>query len=99
TRSKRDWSSDVCSSDLDCAAGEPGRLHLDEGDQVPLPRNQVDLLVPHAEPVRQDVPAAGQQILDRLFLTGESPFVAVVGPREWRLEERRVGQDDRGVSG
>src|SRR5947207_1649328 len=57
------------------------RLDLDEGDEVPLPRNEIDLLVANPEPVRQDVPAAGQQILDRLFLAGQAALVAVVGPR------------------
>src|SRR2546427_4619062 len=56
------------------------RLDLDEGNEVPLPRNEIDLLVPHSEPVRQDVPAAGQQVLDRLFLSGESPLVAALRP-------------------
>src|SRR5256885_273072 len=56
------------------------RFDLDEGDEVPLPRDEIDLLVPHAEPVRQDVPAAGQQILDCLFLAGESALVAGGGP-------------------
>src|SRR2546421_9773324 len=54
------------------------RFDLDEGDEVPLPHDEIDLLVPHAEPVRQDVPAAGQQILDRLFLASESALVAGV---------------------
>src|SRR5699024_11580653 len=31
TRSKRDWSSDVCSSDLQCRTDEHGKVYLSTG--------------------------------------------------------------------
>src|SRR2546425_11825798 len=63
----------------------PPRLHLDECHEVPLARDQVDLRVADAEPVRHDVPTARQEVLDRLLLAGEATLVAVGGPprRGW----------------
>src|SRR5436309_317091 len=61
--------------------GSSPRLHLDEGHQASLAGDQVDLRVADPEPVRHDVPTAGQEVLDRLFLAGEAALAAVVGPR------------------
>src|SRR2546425_11446452 len=57
----------------------PG-FHLYEGDETSLPRDQVDVGVAHAKPVRHDVPPAGEEVLDRLLLAREPPLVPLVGP-------------------
>src|SRR2546425_2159282 len=57
----------------------PGfRLH--EGDETPLPYDQVDVAVAHTKPVRHDMPPAGEEVLDRLLLAREPPLVPLVGP-------------------
>src|SRR6267143_224228 len=65
----------------------PPGLHFHEGHQVPLPRYQVDLRVPHPKPMRHDVASAGQEVPDGLLLPGNAPPVALVGP------VRGVGSD------
>src|SRR2546428_750844 len=51
-----------------------------EGDETPLPYDQVDVAVAHAKPVRHDMPPAGEEVLDRLLLPREPPLVPLVGP-------------------
>src|SRR5882672_3199125 len=63
----------------------PPSLHFHERHQVALPRDQVDLRVPDPKPMRDDVTSARQEVSDGLFLPGNPPPVALVGPL------RRVG--------
>src|SRR3989442_4704996 len=56
------------------------RLHLDERHETAAPHDEVDLAAPRPEAVRHDVPAAGEQVLDRLLLGREPALVALVGP-------------------
>src|SRR2546422_3752096 len=65
----------------------PPSLHLHERHQVTLPRDQVDLRVPYPKPMRDNVASARQEVSDGLFLAGNPPPVALVGPL------RRVGSD------
>src|SRR5207249_6144268 len=84
TRSKRDWSSDVCSSDLDYLVYflgfVPGFAYLGElPEALVTPR----LAIPRRSVLRGSVGIAGNQ-------TGVYPF-ATPG----RSEERRVGKEGR----
>src|SRR3989441_1711460 len=56
------------------------RLHLDDRHETAAPHDEVDLDAPRPEAVRHDVPAAGEQVLDRLLLGREPALVALVGP-------------------
>src|SRR5205809_5538888 len=58
-------------------------LHLDERDQIPTPRDHIDLHTSHPEPVRHDVPAAALEVAHRSFFTGEAALMAFVGPLLW----------------
>src|SRR2546429_2686068 len=65
TRCSRDWSSDVCSSDLDPAAGEDvladpelGVAHTDVADEVD-----------HSEPARLEILGVGADHLRKLVAT------------------------------
>src|SRR5699024_11799990 len=82
TRSKRDWSSDVCSSDLRLQAQE--RHHHTEhlrrdAQRDPQPAGEPGLL-------------QGEVVLDRLQLLGQRGELSV--PAE-RSEERRVGEGSK----
>src|SRR5699024_11804365 len=93
TRSKRDWSSDVCSSDLGAAAqGAPARhdphAHpMDaEGQAAEYPEpEKIQLPIPHAggfeNAVQQPGDGDGQNRLLEKVLDG------------LRSEERRVGKE------
>src|SRR2546430_97275 len=63
----------------------PPGLHFHERHQVSLARDQIDLRVPHPEPVRHDRAPPRQEVPNRLLLPGEPAPVAIVGPL------RRVG--------
>src|SRR6266581_8231183 len=63
----------------------PPSLHLHEGHQVALPRDQVDLRMPYPKPMRDDRASPRQKVPDRLLLPGDPAPVALVGPL------RRVG--------
>src|SRR6266699_1971309 len=65
----------------------PPGLHFHERHQVSLARDQIDLRVPHTEPVRHDRAPSRQEVPNRLLLPGEPAPVAIVGPL------RRVGSD------
>src|SRR5206468_12392859 len=65
----------------------PPSLYLHERHQVTLPRDQVDLRVPHPKPMRDDRASPRQEVADRLLLPGDPAPVALVGPL------RRVGSD------
>src|SRR5947199_7639534 len=58
----------------------PASLHLHEGHQVALPRDQVDPRVPYPKPMRDHVASARQEVLDGLLLAGNPAPVALVLP-------------------
>src|SRR5207249_8675443 len=86
TRSKRDWSSDVCSSDLACARRALGDRELAEAGQA-------DLVA-----ARQLVGDLPERRLDRLFGLAVAQ-TGLLGDRACELglrsEERRVGKEWR----
>src|SRR5207249_5948336 len=93
TRSKRDWSSDVCSSDL-----------FRRGDEtVPLARRFWELLAPHRTVMAQAFVGAlvftllglatsiyVQKIVDYVLIDGNRNLLNLM-----RSEERRVGKECR----
>src|SRR5699024_11870563 len=84
TRSKRDWSSDVCSSDLPILAGvEAGRglweLRLQDDEQWPV-------TAPAAEEEEPAEIGVGDELDVSRFEVGQHV----------RSEERRVGKEWRG---
>src|SRR5438067_8361255 len=79
TRSKRDWSSDVCSSDLEAT------MRYDEKADVIL--NELDQKVTSvAESVQDHI---------SFFVISHCRFKAPVNARKMRSEERRVGKECR----
>src|SRR5699024_11810277 len=84
TRSKRDWSSDVCSSDLE------------GGHAVEAPEPLVDLALDDLDVVLVLL----EEELDRLEAQGHVPGLIRLrgeaeGHRRQRSEERRVGKEGR----
>src|SRR5207245_8086638 len=86
TRCYRDWSSDVCSSDLDSAASE--RSHS-QGRRACPPIHQIELMT-----ILVHQAAAGTAVILnpvlRLLLEWPAKFPA---PNHCRSEERRVGKE------
>src|SRR3546814_18026403 len=84
-----DWSSDVCSSDLDHEAAVGGVDHVGEAlervDQLDLMAELQVQIVQHL-PLRDGLRGVGG--LRRLH-----PRVDLVADREVRSEERRVGKE------
>src|SRR5438067_7852639 len=81
TRSKRDWSSDVCSSDLKALDGRI-RAHRRFGTAVVL----------YGDGKRVDVVTARTEFYDA---PAALPTVEHATIREDRSEERRVGKEGR----
>src|SRR5699024_11908383 len=82
TRSKRDWSSDVCSSDLARTAGPRERERV--GDR---------LVECHAESLGKcghGDPQSAQSLLEAFVVVGAEERLAAA-----RSEERRVGKEGR----
>src|SRR5690349_23123584 len=79
TRSLRDWSSDVCSSDLQATGGE--KAEVDHVYDVPAELAK-DLTGYRHD---QDIPGVSGDVLEVLVPTNE--------PRRSRSEERRVGNE------
>src|SRR5207249_9776119 len=84
TRSKRDWSSDVCSSDLGVVAGVSsiGVYVAARAFDIPVPADRLALATALVLPVVFALGAIGHA------LVGWRPRVAVA----LRSEERRVGK-------
>lgn len=71
-----------------CLKGVPERVpspgfDLDERHQLPATYHQVDLDSPDAPPVRDQHPALGFQVIDRLQLAGQSFPVPRIFPGLW----------------
>src|SRR5207249_6332245 len=90
TRSKRDWSSDVCSSDLDCVDPD------DDNDGVPDALDCAPLLysVAHTPGEALNLLMAGTPGLTRLAWE-QVPEANVYNVYRGRSEERRVGKECR----
>src|SRR5699024_12090365 len=89
TRSKRDWSSDVCSSDLESCPACGHRL-TKLGDDVDwrctnaeCPPQIRQRIAHFASRDAMDIEGLGEKIVDQLVTEGRS-------------EERRVGKEGRG---
>src|SRR5690606_40451530 len=85
TRFSRDWSSDVCSSDL------PAQLGLGPGDTVVIPTlcyptYEVGARLAGARIVRADTPDDAPETARLVWLNS---------PANPRSEERRVGKEHR----
>src|SRR5207249_9216240 len=93
TRSKRDWSSDVCSSDL-TAAGPYERLFLAAGPYAGDQRDAVDrtTMVALLQRVPDDsFPELGSAL--SLLAQGDSLRAVAALRLAARSEERRVGKE------
>src|SRR5699024_12123360 len=65
TRSKRDWSSDVCSSDLkDLNINIPNQLSIIGSDNTPV----TNLVSPRLSTTNVDLKNIGETAISRLFL-------------------------------
>src|SRR5699024_12192938 len=89
TRSKRDWSSDVCSSDLLKVLA--GILDPDQGTLIKPGDYQVGYL--SQEPDLDNKAT----VLETVF-AGNTPIMNAVRKYEQRSEERRVGKESRSGS-
>src|SRR5207249_7517760 len=87
TRSKRDWSSDVCSSDLPRRLG-PGQLGLPQ-----VARDAHTRVVPRAHPYEEAL-VVGLERARRPAAIGIEWGRQLATTRE-RSEERRVGKECR----
>src|SRR5699024_11853750 len=86
TRSKRDWSSDVCSSDLLCL------FDLAEGS------TSAAEVLPFPAPTHQEMPfrTEGRCSFYKRYQKRGSPWKKRCGaPASSRSEERRVGEERR----
>src|SRR5699024_12116763 len=87
TRSKRDWSSDVCSSDL---TAQTIKSHHNVGG---LPEDiQFQLIEPLNKLFKDEVRLLGEKLGMPHELVWRQPFP---GPGLGRSEERRVGKESR----
>src|SRR5205085_949088 len=59
------------------------RLHLDEGDQMPAPGDEVELDAAYAKAVRDDVPTLRLEKTDGLLFTGQPALMAGICPIRW----------------
>src|SRR5699024_11813600 len=86
TRSKRDWSSDVCSSDLD--------LHRATLEEAPALGDPVDLVQrpPEGPDVSRGRPQGTAETGDQADAGGRGVDHLVQRAGEGRSEERRVGK-------
>src|SRR5206468_7774210 len=94
TRSDRDWSSDVCSSDLPQSASYQLASLNDRGSDVTgtVSRNPALQVPPRYQPA--DFPKVDRTLKgDRLVVTPSAPSNEASGPA--RSEERRVGKEWR----
>src|SRR5207249_9501520 len=94
TRSKRDWSSDVCSSDLNsvCAMAVGTMPQAGLVAQVPF----VDLAREH-DPLIGELQAAFNRVLEaNAYILGEEVAAFEAQFAAYRSEERRVGKECRG---
>src|SRR5699024_11279992 len=95
TRSKRDWSSDVCSSDLDYVM----QLRLRDLDRV---GGDLDRIA-HAVARLRGVDVGGGAFADDLELVDRVGSLQVGGDEHrtvaLRSEERRVGKEGRSAGG
>src|SRR5207237_7278749 len=59
------------------------RLHLDEGDQMAAPGDEVELDAAYAKAVRDDVPTLRLEKTDGLLFTGQPALMAGICPIRW----------------
>src|SRR5699024_11291871 len=90
TRSKRDWSSDVCSSDL-VSAKDSEAVMNELGDRY---KEASDHLMGTLPGMLRQIKAEGRGLLGAMV----EPLNKAVNPimkqvSEWRSEERRVGKE------
>src|SRR5699024_11820803 len=92
TRSKRDWSSDVCSSDLDAVCAEPGATigHGTQNDFVLLFDDDSRLEM-HPETIATLADRRAGLGADGIIRIVRSAASGIPGADE-RSEERRVGK-------
>src|SRR5207249_5245529 len=95
TRSKRDWSSDVCSSDLAPIArmscGFPLRANADVREAMRRPSTLVSALISSSLMPSLRYSLSGSALA---FTNGSTAMERVL-PTSDRSEERRVGKDGR----
>src|SRR5690606_40284872 len=87
TRFSRDWSSDVCSSDLDasCRRGEPVLFFAFEENGPQLIRNMKAIGLPLEKWIKKEL----------LHIEGSRPALFGLESHLVRSEERRVGKECR----
>src|SRR5438067_9812902 len=88
TRSKRDWSSDVCSSDLRCGAALTALVGVCVATGASASQTPADSTPPRA-------PDRLFEATEPLDLTLKADFGAINKTRGNRSEERRVGKEGR----
>src|SRR5206468_7662067 len=92
TSSDRDWSSDVCSSDL-CFAGCPGEHPLTK-PIYRCPTCDGLLVVEHdLDALRDRSAAAWMKLFDERYMRTAWPYGSGVWGKRERSEERRVGNE------
>src|SRR5690606_39461212 len=87
TRFSRDWSSDVCSSDLDL----PTSIFFDtEKDFLKFlgKEKEVELFNENVEKIIDTFPELKDWII-------KNPIKVIANQTDWRSEERRVGKESR----
>src|SRR5699024_11987675 len=91
TRSKRDWSSDVCSSDLDIACGFTQNTSPRALDAYELAESARDIFGEERVYVSDDLPGAYAQAVE----LAEDAEIQSGSGIVIRSEERRVGKERR----
>src|SRR5207247_6071623 len=92
TRSTRDWSSDVCSSDLEGFAGKTAALAMGtaSGGTTTLQPQKKKLVLEYLRPRVDD---RGMLVSANINEQDRHPAAHIAGPRVVRSEERRVGKE------
>src|SRR5690606_40869218 len=95
TRFSRDWSSDVCSSDLEKTLKRTGSFHISFGVCFAAYYRIGGSMKIRLTPIAAAAGFAVSMLMSSGALAADTIKIAVAGPFTGRSEERRVGKECR----
>src|SRR5690606_39514411 len=93
TRFSRDWSSDVCSSDLATRLDEARRRLLDVREAREQPGRDEKILVSWNALAIRGLAIASRQLERDDWQQAAEAALQFIRDHQWRSEERRVGKE------